>query len=212
MRLIFRSVQMEEGMTIADYNIQNGNTVVLQLAIAGGGKRGANGAKKAAEVDKDEVLMQLKVAGMTKAQMAAGAGDVVIGQVCGKIEALFTDTTEKVITAMMDATDTHSLQKLGETLRANKNADSKIRIISKLMFKNELSSLAARVAAGEALSRYKDGAIDMVAKYAISQQFMDANGDLVWADMEKEIEDTVKDRIYEEGRDAGRRDAEEDSM
>jgi hypothetical protein len=39
---------------------------------------------------------------------------------------------------------------------------------------------------------------------------MDENGSLEWSKLERLIDDTVKDRIYDEGRDAGRRDAEDD--
>eukprot|EP00930_Biecheleria_cincta_P009907 TRINITY_DN11179_c0_g1_i2.p1 TRINITY_DN11179_c0_g1~~TRINITY_DN11179_c0_g1_i2.p1 ORF type:complete len:374 (+),score=136.30 TRINITY_DN11179_c0_g1_i2:258-1379(+) len=174
------------------------------------GKRAASSGVKKSELDKEDMLRLVKFATVTKAQIGNALGDPVLTQVCVKVDQMLQDASEELITNALHNMTADTLTKLAEGLKNNRNPDSKVRSLSKAVFKAEFNTLANKDTAIKALTEFKDGALDGAVKHALYQEWMNDDGSIPWTRLEQKIDKTIKDGIFEEGRAAGLQEANRD--
>ena len=154
----------------------------------------------------------MKVAVATKVGMVTPLNNQMLNDICTKLNnAVGRADASSMSRVFHDPSTTiEALEQIQQGLKNNpNNHDNKVRCLVKILFKEEFKTLANLETAVKTLTKYKEGALDLCVKHAIYAQYLGQNGICDWDQMEKEVDKLLKDRIYDQGRNDGYDDAQD---
>jgi hypothetical protein len=182
--------------------------------VEGGMPRGGSRTPRNSVADRDEQTNVLEGMMTAKGQMAAGIQDAVLTAIVSKVRDKSRGFGSKSGTEflagkvvggdMVGSLSIDVLEHLAEALNDNRNPNSKIRTVSKVMFKEEFAVCLAKEAAVKNLTATTDGLLDLCAQYLLAGQYMGADGLWSWKTFEDEVKKTLKEAIYKAGLQVGR--------
>jgi ubiquitin len=136
-RLLFNRLELEDGLDLSDYNIQQDSTLHLVLRMAGGGKRGRGGPAAAAPSKDDKMKASKEDIGTSLLRLNANPLPMLAPMVRRvldlSVEIENNPSTIVSIALSVEGVSIGDLIKLSNSNAANKNADCKSLALSKLV-------------------------------------------------------------------------------
>ena len=168
-RLLFMDMQLEDGDTLSDYNIQQNSTLTLVLSILGGGKRARPAS--VASVSKEEELEALTSSTEMKSNILIANNTPLISEILQKVERLGPLNADAAL-AQLSMDDLARMV----TISASMNKSYKYEAIAKVFMPQEHANI-------NKLRRSLDMIESLMlqaVKVLLIRRFMANNGYMSW--------------------------------
>jgi hypothetical protein len=177
------------------------SVIAFNFRMRGGGKRARS--TTTADFDRDAELhgmrstTQAKILGLQLDCFQSPARAAAV------IQAFLPTVDANSLSDKINQLNLTTMQEMANSCKKTTNSDSKLRCITKALFKRELGDVMTMEAMIKDLKEMREGIYDKTVKLMVSHAFMGTDGSINWDAFESSLDKVVQDRIFNAGRVAG---------